>query len=108
LRLVEEPGGEGLDLRGLGGGLGANDVVGIRGCRARETPGVEVGGGRLRRRKSLRPRCTSSAFTWWLIAAWVTFNSSPALVKLRWRAAASKARSALSNGRRRGIGDLYG
>jgi len=47
------------------------------------------------RRKSSKPSFSSSPFTWWLIAACVTDNSSPARVKDRCRAAASKARSAL-------------
>src|SRR3546814_428312 len=53
------------------------------------------------RLNSGRPSHSSSALIWWLIAAWVTCSSAAALVKLRCRAAASKARSALRGGRRR-------
>ncbi|MEJ1161330.1 site-specific integrase [Prosthecomicrobium sp. N25] len=35
------------------------------------------------------PKRSSSAFTWWLTAAWVTFSSIAALVKLRCRAEAT-------------------
>jgi len=53
------------------------------------------------RRSSPTPSSSSSALTWWLTAAGVTCSSSAARVRLRWRAAASKARSAVSEGRRR-------
>ncbi len=56
---------------------------------------------RVRRRKSSLPQCSSSARTCWLIAAGVTCSSSAARLKLRWRAAASKARRLFSGGRRR-------
>src|SRR5581483_3590069 len=44
------------------------------------------------------PSCSSSAFIWRLIADCVTNNSSPALVKLKLRAAASKPLSRSSDG----------
>ena len=49
-----------------------------------------------RRLNSTTPSRCSSSLTWWLTAAWVTFSSSPARVKLLRRAEASKARRALS------------
>ena len=49
----------------------------------------------------------SSALTWWLTAPCVTNSSAAARVKLSWRAAASKARSAFSGGRRRSIGPYF-
>src|SRR5215467_9360390 len=55
------------------------------------------------RLKSLTPSSNSKALTWWLTAPWVTNSSSAARVKLSWRAAASKAFNALSEGRRRSI-----
>src|SRR5262245_15509285 len=55
------------------------------------------------RLKSLTPSSISNALTWWLTAPWVTNSSSAARVKLSWRAAASKAFKALSDGRRRNI-----
>src|SRR5215471_15054584 len=55
------------------------------------------------RLKSLSPSSVSSAFTCWLTAPGVTNSSSAARVKLLLRAAASKALTALSEGRRRGI-----
>src|SRR5438270_2681795 len=56
---------------------------------------------RWRRSKSLVPSPVSSAATWRLTAPCVTQSSCAALVKLRCRAVASKARIALSGGRRR-------
>ena len=53
--------------------------------------------------KSFVPSAASSAFTWWLTAPWVTQSSSAARVKLSLRAAASKALSAFSGGRRRSM-----
>ena len=44
----------------------------------------------------LTPRRSSSALIWWLIAAFVTRNSSAGVVNDRCRVDASKARSALS------------
>ncbi len=55
---------------------------------------------RVSRRKSSTPRYSSRLFTCCEIAAGVTKSSSAARLKLRWRAAASKARRALSGGRR--------
>ncbi|PXX11708.1 type VI secretion system secreted protein VgrG [Paraburkholderia tropica] len=49
-----------------------------------------------RRRNSGTPSHSSSMRTCWLTAACVTLSSRPARVKLRWRADASKARSACS------------
>jgi hypothetical protein len=48
-----------------------------------------------RRRKSVTLRRASRFFTCAATADWVTLSSSPARVKLRWRADASKARKAL-------------
>jgi hypothetical protein len=45
---------------------------------------------------------------WWLMAAGLTFSSLAALRKLAWRAAASKAFSALSGGKRSAIGAPLG
>src|SRR6516225_7337537 len=59
------------------------------------------------RLKSLSPSSVSSAFTCWLTAPGVTNSSSAARVKLLLRAAASKALTALSEGRRRGIRPFY-
>ena len=55
------------------------------------------------RLNSVTPSRSSRPRIWWLIAACVTASSSAARVKLRWRAAASKARSAFSGGRSRRI-----
>src|SRR5258708_40271125 len=49
------------------------------------------------------PSVASSNLTWWLTAPLVTQSSSAAWVKLSLRAAASKALSALSGGKWRGI-----
>lgn len=54
-------------------------------------------------RNSATPRRASSSLTWRLTAPWLTCSSWAARAKLSWRAAASKARSALSGGSR--IGD---
>src|SRR5215210_2698620 len=43
---------------------------------------------------------------WWLTAAGVTLSSIAAFLTLRWRAAASNARKALSGGRRLAMGEL--
>src|SRR5713101_7016150 len=49
-------------------------------------------------RNSSTPSSSSRFCTWWLTADCVTCSSRPARVRLRWRAAASKARSALREG----------
>src|SRR5262245_11513976 len=56
---------------------------------------------RLVRLNSLTPRSSSSARICWLTAPGVTLRSSAALLKLKCRATASKARKALSGGRDR-------
>ncbi len=48
---------------------------------------------------SSTPSCASSPFTCRLTAPWVTNSSSAASVMLRWRTVASKAFSAVSDGR---------
>src|SRR5262245_66216738 len=53
---------------------------------------------RASRTNSFRPRRASSMFTWWLIAPCVRLSSSAAAVKLKVRAAVSKARKALRDG----------
>src|SRR5258706_7148685 len=58
---------------------------------------------RLKRRNKFWPSQPSSAWTWRLTAPWVTPSSWAARVKLAWRAAASKARRAFNEGRRRAI-----
>ena len=58
------------------------------------------------RSNSERPNHCSSCRTWWLTADCVTFSSSAAREKLPERAAASKQRSALSDGRRE-MADLH-
>ena len=55
---------------------------------------------RVRRSNRRWPRKSSRPLTWWLSAAGVTDSSCAASVKLRLRAVASKARSALSGGSR--------
>src|SRR5262245_30175221 len=62
---------------------------------------------RARRKNSLRPSKSSSPRIWWLSAAGVTCSSPAALEKLRCRAVASKARSALSGGRGRRMPDTF-
>jgi hypothetical protein len=53
---------------------------------------------RVLRSNSLCPIVSSSSRIWWLIAVGVTASSSAARLKLRWRAAASKARRVASGG----------
>ena len=53
-----------------------------------------------KRRNRAMPSSSSNAFTWWLTAAGVTCSSAAAFLKLLWRAAATKARNALTDGRR--------
>src|SRR5690606_13034220 len=53
------------------------------------------------RRNSATPRDSSSKRIWWLMAVAVTDSSSAACLALSWRAAASKARKAEREGRRR-------
>lgn len=55
---------------------------------------------RVRRSNSCTPSRSSSRRTCWLTAPAVTCSSWAACLKLRWRAAASKARRALSGGSR--------
>jgi PAS domain-containing protein len=55
---------------------------------------------RVSRSNSCTPSRSSSRRTCWLMAPAVTCNSCAACLKLRWRAAASKARRALSGGSR--------
>src|SRR5262245_15998046 len=55
---------------------------------------------RVSRSNSCTPSRSSSRRTCWLMAPAVTCSSCAACLKLRWRAAASKARSALSGGSR--------
>ena len=57
--------------------------------------------------KELEPELGFERFTCWLTAPGVTNSSSAARVKLLLRAAASKALTALSEGRRRGIRLFY-
>jgi hypothetical protein len=77
-------------------GFDAIERIGENGRSAR--PSSVMASPRGRRLKSAVPSRSSSVLTCWLTAAWVTFNSSAARVKLRCRAEDSKARSAF-NGR---------
>ncbi|MCY1214889.1 hypothetical protein D9M72_267190 [compost metagenome] len=70
-----------------------------RTCSASRAPAL-VGVIRLPVRwNSLVPRLASSPRIWWLMALCVRASSSAAREKLRWRVAASSARSACSGGR---------
>lgn len=53
----------------------------------------------MRRSNSSTPRCSSSNLICRLMALWLTCNSSAARLKLSWRAAAAKARTAFRGGR---------
>ena len=63
-----------------------------------ELAGVGQQQGAVEAAEELQPQDFSRLFTWWLMAACVTCSSSAALVKLRCRPAASKARRAVSGG----------
>ena len=72
-----------------------------RTAAARAIPSSVGSRPRVARRNSSAPSSSSSARMRWLTALWVTFSSCAALVKLRCRATASKARSEFSAGSRR-------
>src|SRR5919108_5736329 len=61
-------------------------------------PGSVRATRRASRLKRATPRLFSRSAIWWLTADWVTASSSAAARKLRWRAAASKARRAVREG----------
>ena len=81
--------------------VSASNPSRVPGARAR--PASVSSTARVSRVKSGAPRCCSSDLIWKDSAAGVTCNSSAARAKDRCRAAASKARSAVSGGRRSGI-----
>jgi len=68
-------------------------------CSSR--PGSVSSSFRGLRKNSATPSDSSSERIWWLIAVAVTDSSSAACLALSWRAAASKARNAESEGNRR-------
>jgi hypothetical protein len=64
----------------------------------RRSPASVNARGRGRRRNSATAQASSSSRIWWLTAVGVTPSSAAAALKLMCRAAASKARSAVSAG----------
>ena len=62
----------------------------------RTSPAVVRVSGRGRRQKSAPPTTVYSSRIWWLTAIGAKPSSSAAALKLKWRAAASRARNALS------------